>query len=72
MNQHQRNPDGTTNPKSDYPPIPEAINGEFFTGQKYEVPMEFHYWGWRSDYQRWGACVTFANNRRCVTTPRTR
>lgn len=67
--EYQRNPDGSTNPSSSYPPIPEPHEGKFFTGWGYEVPETVDYWCWRSDYNTWGACVTFKDGNRMVTNP---
>lgn len=67
--QYQRNPEGTTNPPSGYPPVPDAT--EFQNrNYGYEVPTQVHYWTWRTDYQRWGACVTFADGWHGITGPK--
>lgn len=65
--QFQRGPDGQSIPASGYPPIPEAE--QFFTGWKYEKPVQIHYWVWRNDYSQWGALVTFADGTCCITNP---
>ena len=65
---YQRAPDGRSIPASDYPPIPDAV--EFFTGYGYAKPETLHYWCWRTDYQAWGALVTFPDGLHTVTNPK--
>lgn len=69
MIEYQRASNGDSIPASDYPKIPEPVQGKFFTGYGYEVPTRVHYWAWRTDYQQWGAVVTFANGWRGMTNP---
>lgn len=66
--QYQRGPDGNSIPASNYPPIPTA--SLFFDGWGYQIPKTVHYWCWRTDYNTWGACVTFSNGKRMVTNPK--
>lgn len=65
---YQRGPDGRSIPSSDYPPIPEATH--FWTGYGFSKPESVHYWCWRTDYQMWGAYVTFLNGKSVVTNPK--
>lgn len=66
--EYQRGVDGKSIPATDYPPIPDAT--EFFTGWGYEVPKTVHYWCWRTDYQSWGAFVTFQDGKSIITNPK--
>lgn len=64
---YQRGPLGRSIPASDYPPIPKT--DLFFTGTEYK-PAKVLYWCWRSDYNKWGACVDFGDRLPIITNPK--